>query len=106
MSIHSISNNPARGTLDIVLDGGASHALAYAALRAGCRCGGCTALRRAGGQAAFDGAIRLLAIEPVGAYGVQLIFSDRHERGIYPWAYLESLAAGAPESSAHDCAMA
>ncbi|MNN61889.1 hypothetical protein D3C81_1771500 [compost metagenome] len=24
-------------------------------------------------------------------YGVQLVFSDGHERGIYPWAYLREL---------------
>jgi DUF971 family protein len=24
-------------------------------------------------------------------YGVQLVFSDGHERGIYPWAYLRDL---------------
>lgn len=92
MSIQTLSNNAARGTVDIVLDGGASCALSHAALRAGCRCADCTALRRAGGQPEVAGAIRLLAIEPVGAYGVQLIFSDRHDRGIYPWAYLEQLA--------------
>lgn len=95
MSIHTLGNNPAQGTLELVLDDGARHVLTHAALRAGCRCGDCTALRRAGGQPAVDGAIRLLAIEPVGAYGVQLVFSDRHERGIYPWAYLESLAVAA-----------
>ncbi|VVQ11755.1 hypothetical protein PS938_03710 [Pseudomonas fluorescens] len=24
-------------------------------------------------------------------YGLQLVFSDGHERGIYPWAYLAQL---------------
>ncbi|WP_130911983.1 gamma-butyrobetaine hydroxylase-like domain-containing protein, partial [Pseudomonas sp. Sample_9] len=24
-------------------------------------------------------------------YGVQLVFSDGHQRGIYPWAYLAQL---------------
>jgi DUF971 family protein len=97
MSIQTLSNNAALGTVDIVLDGGASHTLTHAALRAECRCADCTALRRAGGRPEVDSAIRLLAIEPVGAYGVQLIFSDRHDRGIYPWPYLEKLAApGSP----------
>ncbi|WP_459569001.1 gamma-butyrobetaine hydroxylase-like domain-containing protein [Cupriavidus sp. 8B] len=26
-------------------------------------------------------------------YGVQIVFSDAHERGIYPWAYLRTLGA-------------
>ncbi|KQW93960.1 hypothetical protein ASC94_15535 [Massilia sp. Root418] len=92
MSIQSISNHPARGMLEIVLDSGASRTLTHATLREGCRCADCTALRRAGTPLQADGAIRLLAVEPVGAYGVQLVFSDRHDRGIYPWIYLEQLS--------------
>ncbi|CAI8772207.1 hypothetical protein EMIT0P43_170072 [Pseudomonas jessenii] len=26
-------------------------------------------------------------------YGLQLVFSDGHERGIYPWAYLARLTS-------------
>lgn len=97
MSIQTLSNNTALGTVDIVLDDGARHALTHATLRAECRCADCTALRRAGRRPQIDSAIRLLAIEPVGAYGVQLIFSDRHDRGIYPWTYLERLTlSGSP----------
>ncbi|CAN7469967.1 DUF971 domain-containing protein [Pseudoduganella sp. LjRoot289] len=96
MSIQAIRNNAAQATVDIVLQDGAGRTLTHAALRAACRCADCTALRRAGGQPYVDGGIRLLAIEPVGAYGVQLIFSDRHDRGIYPWPYLEKLAATPP----------
>ena len=29
----------------------------------------------------------------IGNYGLQLVFGDRHERGIYPWPYLRSLPA-------------
>ena len=94
MTIQAINNHPARGTLEIVLDGGASRTLTHAALRDGCRCADCTALRRAGTPLQADRAIRLLAIEPVGAYGVQLVFSDRHDKGIYPWIYLEQLSDG------------
>jgi DUF971 family protein len=36
---------------------------------------------------------------PIGRYAIQLHFSDGHDRGIYPWAYLRELsgdvAAGA-----------
>lgn len=38
--------------------------------------------------------VRITAIEPAG-YGVQLVFSDGHARGIYPWAYLNALASAA-----------
>ena len=39
--------------------------------------------------------IRLSDIRLVGAYGVQLVFSDGHDRGIYPWIYLRQLADAA-----------
>ncbi|AMW83652.1 hypothetical protein AK972_2852 [Pseudomonas yamanorum] len=44
--------------------------------------------------------IRVLKVHPQG-YGVQLIFSDGHQRGIYPWAYLAGmgLQAEAPIST-------
>jgi DUF971 family protein len=35
--------------------------------------------------------LRITEIHPVGAYGVQLVFSDGHDRGIYPWTYLREL---------------
>lgn len=31
-------------------------------------------------------------VEPIGTYAVRLSFSDGHDRGIYPWSYLRSLA--------------
>jgi DUF971 family protein len=31
---------------------------------------------------------------PVGHHAVPLVFSDGHDRGIYPWPYLAALACG------------
>jgi DUF971 family protein len=39
--------------------------------------------------------VRVTAFGPTG-YGVQLVFSDGHARGIFPWAYLASLAQRMP----------
>ena len=36
--------------------------------------------------------LRLTASEPIGNYALRLIFSDGHDRGVYPWAYLRELA--------------
>jgi DUF971 family protein len=36
--------------------------------------------------------VAITAIEPVGNYGVKLIFSDGHDTGIYAWNYLYELA--------------
>jgi DUF971 family protein len=32
-------------------------------------------------------------IEPVGSYGVRLIFTDGHDTGLYSWEYLQELGA-------------
>lgn len=36
--------------------------------------------------------VTINAIEPVGHYGVKLVFSDGHDTGIYDWNYLYELA--------------
>jgi len=35
--------------------------------------------------------VAVKAIEPVGVYGVKLVFSDGHDTGIYSWDYLHDL---------------
>ena len=37
--------------------------------------------------------LRLTAMQPIGRYAINLSFSDGHDRGIYPWAFLRELAA-------------
>jgi DUF971 family protein len=36
-------------------------------------------------------AVSVLAVEPVGAYAVKLVFSDGHDSGLYTWSYLHEL---------------
>ncbi|KAB0509498.1 DUF971 domain-containing protein [Pseudomonas moorei] len=38
-----------------------------------------------------DAQVRVIDLHSQG-YGLQLIFSDGHDRGIYPWPYLAQLA--------------
>ncbi len=67
-------------------------------LRSNCRCAECrfltltndarTIYRSNAGEA-----ITILAASPLG-YGVQLHFSDGHNRGVFPWAYLADIGAG------------
>jgi DUF971 family protein len=35
--------------------------------------------------------VSISAIDPVGNYAVRLTFSDRHNTGLYSWAYLRRL---------------
>jgi len=36
--------------------------------------------------------LRISGAEPIGNYALRLVFSDGHDRGIYPFAYLRELA--------------
>lgn len=63
--------------------------LPAARLRAACKCGDCRA-----GRSRSDGhAVQLTDARPVGHYALQLVFSDGHDRGVYPWIWLQELAA-------------
>lgn len=63
-----------------------------AELRRACRCADCTAKRRANGQIEAADDIDIVTIQPLGASALQFVFSDGHERGIYPWSYLIEIA--------------
>lgn len=36
--------------------------------------------------------VTINAIEPIGNYALQLVFSDGHDTGIYSWSYLHELS--------------
>jgi len=62
-----------------------------ALLRARCRCAFCRSAGLKGLLSAVPADIAVVGLATMG-YGVQLQFSDGHQRGIYPWAYLRELA--------------
>ncbi|WP_028629105.1 MULTISPECIES: gamma-butyrobetaine hydroxylase-like domain-containing protein [Pseudomonas] len=68
--------------------------ISHARLRGACPCSQCKATRLRGAIALVDEGVRLERIALQG-YGVQLVFSDGHERGIYPWGYLRELGTAA-----------
>lgn len=62
-----------------------------ALLRASCRCAACRARELAGAEEIADDDVTVLAASPMG-YGLQLHFSDGHNRGVFPWSYLCEIA--------------
>jgi DUF971 family protein len=78
--------------LTIALASGERLTLNAERLRAACRCAHC---RRAHYDNTFPDSFDGVAIdryEPMGHYGINIIFSDGHARGIFPWTYLAALA--------------
>jgi DUF971 family protein len=72
--------------------GGRRLTLTAEALRAACKCAHCT---RARFDARFPSSFPGIAITDVNdlGYGLNLSFSDGHNRGIYPTTYLVDLAS-------------
>lgn len=99
MAPESIVDHSARAALEFCWADGVRHLAAYGLLRSSCPCADCKAGRAssAGSPPAEAGklaAIGLTDIQPVGAYGVQFVFSDGHDRGIFPWRFLRELLDG------------
>ncbi len=62
-------------------------------LRGACKCARCIRARYDGRfPDRFDG-IAVTGITFMGNFGINVAFSDGHARGIYPWPYLQEIAA-------------
>ena len=84
----SVTVHSASRLLRIEWDDGSESALPHALLRARCRCAFCT-------KAAPDcSGVVLTEAHAMADAGLNLVFSDGHRRGIYPWAYLSELEEG------------
>ena len=89
----TIENEVALGVLVLRWPDGTATRFTHGQLRAACPCSACRAARRAGRTVEAAPGVRLAAIEPVGAYALNLVFDDGHGRGIYPYVFLAELAA-------------
>jgi DUF971 family protein len=92
----AIGNSQGKGQLRLNWPDGREQRLDHAELRRQCPCSQCRAFRLQGLAVLVDSRIRVVEVNAQG-YGVQLVFSDGHERGIYPWAYLAGLNTELPQ---------
>jgi DUF971 family protein len=80
-----------RAHLAVAWNDGASTIFPAALLRQRAR-DAASARRAIDGDSPFDTPeIKIVAVEPVGNYGLRLVFSDGHDRGIFPWDYLAEI---------------
>ncbi|MGZ3241742.1 MAG: gamma-butyrobetaine hydroxylase-like domain-containing protein [Burkholderiaceae bacterium] len=94
MRPQNILNDKQSGLLTVTWDDETQQQFNHAFLRSSCQCADCK--KKSSGDAigvTIRSDIKLTDLRPVGAYGIQLIFNDGHDRGIYPWAFLKSLTA-------------
>lgn len=96
--IHQVSRR-----LELQWANGQAISLGHAHLRRACKCAWCEGSRRrqTDGTSAGDPDVHLTAVTAIGDVGLQLRFSDGHDRGIFPWAYLQALATRSKEDHDH-----
>lgn len=86
----SLKNSPALQQVLVTWADNTSQTLSHQRLRGACPCAKCRAGRISGRISLVESDVQLTAINPMG-YGLQMVFSDGHDRGIYPWSYLHEL---------------
>ena len=88
-----ITLHKASAELDISWADGSATRLSGAMLRQFCACSGCRARNLIGTRLITDNTA-IADVQMAGIAGLQIIFGDGHDRGVFPWAYLRAIEAG------------
>ncbi|WP_085044059.1 gamma-butyrobetaine hydroxylase-like domain-containing protein [Ensifer aridi] len=79
-----------RRSLTVTWDDGSRSLIPASLLRARSRAAQQVRSEIDGIDHSFDD-VRVTGAESIGSYAVRLVFSDGHDRGIYPWRYLREI---------------
>ena len=86
-----IHHKKTKNLLELTWGDGKVHRLSGDRLRQFCACANCRAKGVVGMPLLMDNSnIRSLAL--MGSTGLQITFGDGHDRGVYPWEYLQAIA--------------
>ncbi|WP_116136173.1 DUF971 domain-containing protein [Trinickia diaoshuihuensis] len=83
--------DPQAHAITLVWPNGAAPSIDAGRLRRMCPCAECRRKRLLHQSLTLADAVRIDDIHPM-PYGIQIAFSDGHDRGIFPWSYLAELA--------------
>lgn len=79
--------------IEIEWDDGVKTATEFAEFRRYCACAWCRQQRVIGQTPAPESAV-IREISLVGEVGINIAFTDGHDRGLFPWEYLRSITDG------------
>ena len=97
-----VMHHEASGQLEVLWSDGLLTRFTSINLRRACRCAACVQQRRDNDTLDISVDTRLACILPVGEMGLQLVFEDGHDRGIYPWPYLYELSLAQHSEATHE----
>ncbi|BCG83374.1 gamma-butyrobetaine hydroxylase-like domain-containing protein [Mesorhizobium sp. 113-3-3] len=84
----------ARSLLSVTWDDGAVSLIPASTLRARSRAALQVRADIEGNNCSFD-TVTVTSADAIGSYAIRVVFSDGHDRGIYPWSYLREIADSA-----------
>ncbi len=90
MKPSAILNDTTSHTLILTWADGAIQNINHGTLRAACQCAFCRSYRLKD-EIIPENPLQLITEIHSHGYGLQLVFDDGHDRGIYPWQYLRSI---------------
>lgn len=80
------------GKLAVAAGDGCRHVIDASLLWSECPSAQGRARRALGRNRVPPRGLLIRSVREIGLYGLNIAFSDGHDRGIYPWSYLETLA--------------
>jgi DUF971 family protein len=86
----------ASGRLELAYVNGRRAEFTAPSLREACKCATCENRRLAGQPPVALVGTAFTHVNPIGELGLQFVFSDGHDRGIFPWPYLHQLSLELP----------
>ena len=89
---HSVKYRKQSEALELTWADGSKSSISGQALRRYCACSVCRAKNQVGVDVITDRA-QVSNIVPMGTSGIQVMFADGHDKGIYPWPYLRAIAS-------------
>lgn len=81
------------GELEITWQNGDIYRISGDDLRRYCACSSCRARQVVGMRLVTDSA-DIETVNLIGNKALQVVFADGHDRGIFPWPYLNAIALG------------
>lgn len=81
------------GELEITWQNGDIHRISGDDLRRYCACSSCRSRNFVGMRLVTESA-DIETVNLIGNTALQIVFSDGHDRGIFPWPYLNAIAVG------------
>lgn len=88
----SIVFKKTRNLLELTWVDGKKSQISGQSLRRYCACSTCRAKGQVGVDVITDSPL-VTDVNLMGSSGLQLVFADGHDRGIYPWSYLLAIAS-------------